>query len=157
MRPLKCNVRWNEHSLNAAGLEILVDEIPAGPFIYELFDVGGKTLWLAERDGLVRFYVETDDKRGFGGSEFEIQTRTGPYTLVGPWSSRAGVMNLFFETQSLEVSLTADPKGFEEGVFYSAHVTLAKAREALSLLQEPVRLRRVTKWEGEVYYEPEEV
>jgi len=154
MRVLKAVVEWNEHLLNSPRLQVLVDELPQKGFVYRSHKVGNNTLWFAEKDGEVSFFSEVPgNHRGFGGNTFTIQTENGPYELVGPWSSRAGCMNRYFEPQCVDVDITDDPDAWERGrTFYSGAITLEKAREACALIG-GVEMVRADKY-GDIRWEP---
>jgi hypothetical protein len=54
-------------------------------------------LFFAQKDGYVQFYLWDElngNNRGYGGSKIPIILENGTeITLLGPWSSRCGVMN----------------------------------------------------------------
>lgn len=117
---------------NAPTLEMLVDEMPKD-FVYR---TNGKGLYYGEKDGLVSFYFHSGNperQSGFGGSTFTLPMEDGTVkTLVGPWSSRAGVMNAHGFGPCLDVTLTDDPDAWERGwTMYAGHCTLAVALEAI--------------------------
>lgn len=60
--------------------------------------------YFAEKDGLVRFFYYTKPDDGYGGTVFPITMTDGRQVdLIGPWSSRSGVMNGLGFAPCLEV------------------------------------------------------
>lgn len=138
MKVLKARINWHFGYANDPSLELLVDKIPPREdLIYERRGrEGGFGLYMAVLDGYAHFYAwrGSGDDGGFYGMEFPIMTTTGPVTLKGPWSSRAGIMNRYFEQQVVDVSITDDPKHWEKDYFTSSAVTLEVAREAIAMI-----------------------
>lgn len=68
---------------------------PASEFIFDQHPDLPSIYYAEHRDGWVQFFSwnGTPD-RGHGGAHFPIMLRSGKeITLIGPWSSRSGVMN----------------------------------------------------------------
>ena len=135
MKVLKARIDWHFRYANNPSLEILVDKIPPKEdLIYEKRgDAWG--LYMAILDGYARYYAWNGpgNDGGFYGSEFPIMTTTGPVTLKGPWSSRAGVMNRYFE-HVVDALITDNPEHWGKGYFTSGAVTLEVAREAIAMI-----------------------
>jgi hypothetical protein len=88
---------------NEAYLEILIDKWPdKAEFVFEKktigMDRGGVDLYFAKhKSGAVRFMCDSHNGKGYGGAVFILPLTDGTVaTVKGPWSSRAGVMNLYF-------------------------------------------------------------
>ncbi len=146
MKPLKSQVNWMEGYANSPVLQVLVDKIPDMSNAIYLHHPDG--LYFAEKDGYVRFFSYKGPGQGYAGRCFpirvalgngrleqEVAMRAGRYkeeVLVGPWSSRAGVMNMYGFTPCMEISITDDPGVMKRGyTFYGAAVTLEFAKEAV--------------------------
>lgn len=104
-RIVRGRIDWMAGYGNRPHLEVELDyEPPAESFVYrkvevESRDFGGRpsvsTLYFAELGGVCRFFSYSGPGRGYGGSSFTLNMQGGgTETLVGPWSSREGVMNL---------------------------------------------------------------
>lgn len=82
----------------------LFDAFNHGAYIYSQIDTcyfGTDT-----RTGQVSFFSYDGPGRGFGGSTYNLPMRDGSVaTLIGPWSSRCGVMNAYGFTPSKEVTI----------------------------------------------------
>lgn len=155
MKALECSVEWYEKYANDPELRIIVDELPNQEDLrYKHIDLGANELWFAEKEGYVSFFSWTSPKQdeGFGGRHFPITLEDGSMiTLLGPWSSRAGVMNKWFLPQCLDVSLK--PSHDKYDLWYGASVTLNFALEAIKLCVEPIDL--VVKYKhGEYIFVP---
>lgn len=149
MKPLACRVkmfiddeltyasgqkvqRWS----NSPTLAILVDEMPeTKDFRYEQKG----SLYYGEKDGYVNFFAYDRPDQGYGGRHFPITMTDGTEkVLIGPWSSRAGVMNAAGFGPCLDVSITSRQDDWVRGyTFFAAAVTLDVALEAIKLWNEP--------------------
>lgn len=136
MKAIDVRVNWNEFYDNSPTLEVFVDEYPKGiwdedpntnPLRYKYMVTRSGNLFFGELDGYVSFfsggYPEKSD--GYYGRQFPIILESGEkIVLRGPWSSRAGVMNMYF-TPCMDISLTEDPKVWEKGhTFYASACTV---------------------------------
>lgn len=132
MKILDMQIDWRYKYGNSPDIKILVDEIP-DDLVYEVMTLAGNSeLYFAEKDGYVNFYSYKGPDNGFGGKSFELNLGNGESViLIGPWSSRTGVMNKFFPP-SREVSMTTNPEVMEKGItFSSGYVTVELLREAM--------------------------
>ena len=103
-----------------------------------------------ERDGLYRaedesgiasFFSYDGPSRGFGGAQWYIHMVDGPdRLLIGPWSSRCGVVNREYPDREPLVECVCD-----------CTVTYVR-KDVLEALGIP--LVREDKWESEIYYRP---
>jgi len=154
MKPVACSVEWYEGYANDPRLQIVVDRIPnAEEFRYE--HKGG--LWFAEKEGYVRFFSWNGpgNEEGYCGRCYPIKTIEGEETILrGPWSSRSGVMNKYFTTQSLDVSVKTEND--EYSCWCAGHVTLLFALEAIKLCEEPIELV-VKESHGEYIFVPKKI
>jgi hypothetical protein len=82
-------------------------EMPGfGGVIYETHEILDTrrpgTLYVGERpDGFVHFMLHRPtDETGYGGAVIPVQTKAGAFTIKGPWSSRAGVVNAYRQRQA---------------------------------------------------------
>lgn len=89
-------------------------EVPKEHELFERFDKGEYVydkignMYFAEDEvtGQCRFFVQTDNTNGFGGSTYKLQMSDGSVAeLKGPWSSRCGVMNRIGFIPSMEVNI----------------------------------------------------
>jgi len=120
--------RWKGFS-NKPELYILVENIPQ-TWLYE--KRGG--IYYAESEGKVSFYFYEKPGSGYGGSHIHVKMKDGTEeTLIGPWSSRAGVANKFFP-HCVEVIYTTDARDFKElRCGTCCALTLEMAQEAAKL------------------------
>jgi hypothetical protein len=166
MKILKTKVHWwGPNVLNAPDLQILVDKIPKfESLVYKRKQVGYQWLFLAEKEGYVKFFVWSGkgNDRGFDGMSIPIKVlinrKVRRVTLKGPWSSHCGVMNLAGFPHSMEVSIIDNPRYFEQGyTFMAGAITIPKVQEAIKLLSERVELIKTVSdnvWAlGEISYE----
>lgn len=155
MKPVACSVNWYEGYANDPVLQIVVDRIPnAEEFRYDHKD----GLWFAEKEGYVRFFSWNGpgNEEGYGNRCFPIKTKDGEEVVLrGPWSSRSGVMNKYFNPQSLDVSVKTEDSPYET-LWYSGHVTLLFALEAIKLCEEPIELV-VKESHGEYIFVPKKI
>jgi hypothetical protein len=166
MKPLACTLEdglpKGQETIysNAIRLEITVDEIPDYSYILHSVDeVLG--LYYAEKDGFVHFLAHSGTPKkqeGYGGRSFLIETLDGPKELIGPWSSRAGVMNAHGFGPCLDVTLKE-----EDGGRIAGACTLAFALEAIKLCRPVPHRQETTVWgvalckvedHGDIVYEP---
>lgn len=160
MRKLKiidAKINWNIGVANQPKLRILVDKIPQMEVM--TFKVKEQT-YLAQLGGYVRYfsYRGPGNDGGFYGTEFKINLHRGedqviPFTLKGPWSSRAGVVNTVFDEQIMDVSITDNPDRFEQDrMYYSGAITLDMALQAITLIEGAWLLRE--QKHGDITYVP---
>lgn len=79
------------------------------PSLYEKYCMqtghGDTTLYFGVNPvGIVSFYAYPGPGNGFGGAHIKVNTVSGEETLIGPWSSRCGVMNHAFQA-SMDITL----------------------------------------------------
>lgn len=158
MKALACEIHWNKGWANEPKAYILVDEIPKD-LVYDVHIEERGALFLGEKDGYVSYFSHSADLEkndgGFYGDCFTIKLRNGEeVTLKGPWSSRSGVMNKFFQTKCIEVGITDEPSVMDRGYTYmSGNVTVDFLQEAIKLCEEEVELIPYDS-HGEIYMVP---
>lgn len=104
MKILGASINWYDGFCNKPRLEIVVDSIPAS--FEELRYEQRGSLYFAEKDQYVSFFYYDGPSDGCGGHHFDIIMKDGTKkTLIGPWSSRCGVMNEAGFTPSVEVTI----------------------------------------------------
>lgn len=160
MKAIHAKVDWNKRWANSPRLKLLVNKIPED-LVYKKKEFDNGTFWVAEKDGLVRFFWENPkNKEGYAGHTFILDTEDGEeYRLTGPWSSRSGCINIEFpDIQCLEVSITDKISAWEMGyTFYSGAVTLEFAQEVIDEMDD-VELIKVYKYDDEEpYYIPRQI
>jgi hypothetical protein len=114
-------------------------------------------LWYAEHEptGYVQFFAwDGGQQNGFNGRHYDIETVDGEeVTLKGPWSSRAGVMNLagFGPCMKALYRTHPDQLGGRSGA-----ITVEAAEEAIDeYVEEDVELELVERFDAdEPYYIP---
>ena len=120
MKILKMKVNWNDGIANNPELQILASDIPT---IDEMEFLRDGELFFSEKDGYVRFFTGNPDKpgRGFGGREFILKMCNGTQTkLIGPFSSRAAVMNAAGMIECMDVAITDSEEVYEKGYTFTA-------------------------------------
>ena len=138
---------------------VYVDRLPdREELVYELLEWEGTHFLVAEKDGYVSYFCHSPDPEhndgGFGGSVFEVRVKgRGVVRYVGPWSSRAGVINrvLLEHGRRLQV---VDVCYVVEGYRVAAAISLSRLREAFRRLNVPYRLERRVVRGWEVVYVP---
>lgn len=155
MNVLEARVNWYEGYANNPELQVLVDEIPKRADLeYHMIQADKHgVMYHADKDGYVSFMYECfTDRAGYGGRSFNITVHadtpeggTMDVEVVGPWSSRAGVINHIFrdkpENHCVEVTMTDDPIAWERRyTFMSGAINLSLAIEALDLIRDPSKL-----------------
>lgn len=155
MEVLDAKVNWYLGYANDPELELLVDRFPGlEEFEFEQRD----DCWFAEKDEAVYFLHHSgkdENEGGFYGAEFRLRTKTGEVkALLGPWSSRAGVMNKVGFTPCLDVSYTDEVEAFKRGYFTGGHVTLHLALHVIKRFLPGIHLARIEEEDGEVRYVP---
>lgn len=154
MKILKSKIDWMLGWSNSAKLEITVDKIPESDK-YEFKDVGGERLYYSNNEGLVSFLSGHPDfpSTGYGGRKFELKMKDGPnHVLIGPWSSRSGVINKLFEPHCVEVVLYGSEGSFP-GLGCSSAMTIELATKCLKIVHPDLEFQIVKKWDDEIYYE----
>lgn len=154
MKPISCSVEWYEGYANDPKLQIVVDGKPKFEDLrYE--HKGG--LWFAEKGGYVSFFSWHGPKNeeGYCGRCYPITTVEGEEVLLlGPWSSRSGVMNQYFTPQCLDVSLKTVSDTYS--CWCAGATTLEFALEAIKLCEEPIELV-VKESHGEYLFVPRKI
>lgn len=142
---------------NSPELEVQVDNIPdRSEIIYQSTD--NRKLWYGETDGYANFFAGHPDNPGdgYGSRKFTLQTENGEVVLTGPYSSRAGVINMKGFGPVVGVKLTDDPDVIDRGyTFLSGSITLEKAQEAVDMV-EGLTLEKTVKFSNnEPYWIPQ--
>jgi hypothetical protein len=151
MTILDCKVEWREEWDNTPELFILVDEFPS--LEKTLFDYKPKGLFFAEEGDFVLFFYYVRPSQGFGGRSFTLNMKDGTKkTLVGPWSSRSGVMNDAGFTKCVEVVMTNSRENFKDGLpTLSGAIALSSAMKAVEEFLPDVTIIRAPGNEEEFY------
>jgi len=129
MKVLDAKVNWMQGWGNDPTLKVLVDKLPShDELVYEQKG----TLYYTHKDGYVSFFHYSKPDDGYGGSKFELKMKDGSIkTLVGPWSSREGVMNAAGFIPSVNCAITDEEDVWKKGyTFYSGSISLLKAIDA---------------------------
>ncbi len=129
MKVLRAKVDWHEEYMNSPSLILLVDEHSMDKIIY----TQKPGFYYGEYNGIVSFYAYKSPGEGYGGREFILPMDTGKKkTLKGPWSSRAGVANLFGFGPVMDVTYTSDIQDFHKGyTLYAGHCTVKIVQDFL--------------------------
>jgi hypothetical protein len=150
MRILDADVEWYEEVGNDPRLQVVVDEVPAREDLRFQHDDG---IYCGILDGYVDYYAWSGDGNdgGYGGVCITIQMGDDNVeTLHGPWSSRAGQVNLRRFGPIVDVDLTSDPTTTEQGYpIQSGALTLAAAKQAIDRVSEPCHLERRIRYDSE--------
>ena len=153
MEILDADIGWMLHCANDPYLMVLVDRIPRQrDLIYKRLNVNGSLMLLAESRGYVSFMCRsadlTQDTEGFGGHHFKLNVfGSDGFTITeiefnGAWSSRSSVMNLFYNTKSNEVSISANPEGFKvKRGFLGAHMRLDLVKKAIEVFNDKSEIK----------------
>lgn len=154
MRVLAAKVNWRYDYDNRGGnLQVLVDKIPAQK---DLRFQQKEDLYFAEHEGYVNFFsYQNGPSGGYGGSRFNIiMEDETTKVLEGPWSSRAGVMNRYFEPHCVNVSIVDSLKSWTQGyTFFAGAVTLELAQLA-TYMAGAFLVKEECKIDGDICYTP---
>jgi len=144
MRVLNVLIDTHAGYANKPTFIIMVDELPREPEKI-LFEKKGDLYFGYDKDGYVDFYSHNkDNPNGYGGRTINVMMRDGEeIDLVGPWSSRAGVMNVAGFPASVDVV-------FQE-VYTGRRMHGAILADTLSMHAE---LKKVETRDGEYTFEP---
>jgi hypothetical protein len=95
MNILDVQVDWSEEYDNDPTLRVVVDKAPdLNKLPHVAVPLDGGTMYVALQDGVCHFLCSTGDKSGYGGRKFDLTMADGRVKqVIGPWSSRAGVVN----------------------------------------------------------------
>lgn len=139
MNIIAAKINWYEQYMNSAQLVLLVDKIPdKSNIIHDIYeDEGGIFYCGSSDDGVVNFCLKSrNNSDGYYGSEFKLKTKHGEVSVIGPWSSRAGVANALFPQHTcVEVIVNDDKSSFSKG--YGGRriaVKLEVAEKALKMI-----------------------
>lgn len=147
MDVLAARVNWVENFDNTPRFEVLLSREPKPP-VFQQKDY----LYWGEDNGFVEFFYYHSPGKGYGGSKFTINVNGQTKTLIGPWSSRAGIMNKYFP-HCMEVSWVSDKASYDRGyTFIVGAITLELAKKAAKLAG--VHLVKITNNLGETTYYP---
>lgn len=126
----RIEVDWMERYANTPQWLVHVEELPEHkPYTLNYAQHG--TLYVAETwSGYVNFYAYSGPDRGFGGRIFPILVDGKPKDLIGPWSSRAGAVNMFTHHRVVEVVFV-----LPNGSRISGALTMYRLLVALQLLK----------------------
>lgn len=134
-------------------LHVLLDKIPdMSKLRYQHKLWHGRGLWWGEADGMVQFYAWTGpgNEHGFGGSVIPIVTTEGEHvSLLGPWSSRPGVMNKAGFPACMDVKWTVSRGDFEQNQGRYGCILVSKVNFAGK-----ITLVRQVDHDGEPTWEP---
>lgn len=166
MKALAVEVDWMFDWGNRPKLKFFVDKLPEMDN-YDYTILGNSNsqhsrLYYAEKDGFVDYLLDTTNpdgtskqEDGFAGRHFEIILKGGQkMVLKGPWSSRSGVVNKYFDNPCMEVTITDDLNVWEGGfTFFAGNVTVEFAKQAISEFLEDIEIISIEQY-GETYYTP---
>ena len=126
-------INWMEGWLNDPVIEVHTDVLPEG-FTYE-HNMG---CYFGTIDGsdFVNFFYYERPGNGYGGAKIDVNMKDGTVqTLVGPWSSRASVMNSMGFPHCTEVVII-----LPNGNHYSGAMLVSRVKELLIASDIPARL-----------------
>ena len=135
MELLDADVKWYFKYANKPTLLLLVDKMPSREqHLYKVHKSGGSRLYWSEAEGHVSFFChDPSHEEGFAGREFTLNLADGgQVTIKGPWSSRAGAMNCYFEPHCVDVVLY-ERDGNHPTLGYATAVTVDLAKKAAKL------------------------
>jgi len=136
---------------NAPRLVLYTPESPPSwdSYIYDFHCTG---LYQGIQGEWVNFFSYREPGQGYGGRKYNIKVRTQngfrEEVLEGPWSSRAGVINKYFVTHCVDVTIQAPDH------LYAAAVTLGAARRAIGMVQGACLCKQVDPHDGDIIYIP---
>jgi len=157
MEILKAKIDYKPQFSNSPTLQVLVDSLEC--MDHMVYQKDNRGLYFSEKDGFVNFFYYIRPDNGYAGRQFTLQIEQDDGSvkeevLIGPWSSRAGVMNRVFDTQCVEVSITDDPEAYDRGyTFCGGAITLEKAKEAINKIQGAALFKAISD-DGEITYIP---
>ena len=148
MKILNAKVDWMMNFHNHPSLMVLVDKIPEES-VYTHKD----GLYFSNTEGFCRYFAYEKPGDGYGGRQFPIKMDDGTTkVLIGPWSSRAGVMNHCF-TPCIDVYITEDTKNFGTKNYYTRYhgaITLELAEQAAKM----AKCHLVKVLDGDITWHP---
>ncbi len=155
MKILKARVNWMIGWLNQPDFQILVDRIPK---LDELRYEARDGHYYAELDGYVNFFGYSAPGEGYGGRTFTLHMKDGSKAdLIGPWSSRSGLLNAHGFGPCTEVAMTDDAAFFDRkkrfGCYYGGAITVPLAEEAARIAGVHL-VRHYQFGDKEFYYTP---
>lgn len=101
-------------------------------------------IYRAQEGDLVRFFSYTEPGNGYGGWQFNIHLTDGSHEhIIGPWSSRAGVVNMLYPDRDAVIECTED------------NIVTCVTVESLRRLG--IEFYEITKWGGEQYFIPAQI
>lgn len=144
MRILSAEIDMMEQWANDPVLKITVDRMPPSEeFIYTKIELTPRrAIYFAKHEcGIARFMVhDQDNERGYAGRVFTITLDDGTQvSMKGPWSSRSGVMNNYFD-HTTEVTIY-ERDGDHPSLGFASHIDVDIAREVLEGLDSELNLR----------------
>lgn len=149
-------VDWSAGWANMPTVMVHLSKAPPG--IYEIphkqkINSDGSALYYGQKEGFVSYFCEDNDKSGFAGRSFDILMEDGSIkTLVGPWSSRASVMNEEFGVACVEVTFDYDDNPYSS-LKYAGAMSVIYLIEAFSKLNPEIELFPVEQF-GELHWLP---
>lgn len=154
MKVKAAKIMWNENLLNEADLCLLVDKIPSIADVnHDVVATDDGIAYCGQKDGYVSFLFKANgNSSGFGGSSFSLNVGKDKVILHGPWSSRAGAMNVLFpQHQCVDVYFSDDPESFAKGFYTHGAVTLAVAHAAIRMIHPHLSLA-MKRVRGDIVY-----
>jgi hypothetical protein len=121
MKPAFIEINWNEGWANAPDLIVHEAPIARTDFVYKK----RRQFYFAyDRDTQQASYFSyTGPGTGFGGQHYHLKMVDGStHELIGPWSSRASVMNAMGFPKSVECTYKT-----EKGYSYSGAILMCRA------------------------------
>ena len=120
-----------------------------------LYECEEDSLYMGFYGHLVQYFAYSEPGRGYGGARVDITMMDGESrTLIGPWSSRTGVINYAFKdtfTPCVDVRITTGKDLHKAS--QSATLTLNKAISIAKTFGLPLKLESKTTLGGQKYHD----
>ena len=126
MKVSSAKVNWYIGLGNRPDLEIEVDELPSRDGL--VYQQKG-SLYVAEKDKYVSFYSCEKSGIGYNGINVIINVNGNMTALIGPWSSRAGVVNANGFPHCMDVICVERKSGNR----YAVAITIDLAKEVAAM------------------------
>lgn len=158
MRIIDVSVNWMTRYANRPTFEIKIEgSLPSlETATFRAIPLEHGTLYFGthEDSPIVHFfYHDSQNERGYAGTKFDLTMSDGStVSLVGPWSSRAGVVNRYVNDHILDVTLIPS-----DGYRMSGAIRVEDVREWLATNKPEILVEQYPFDDLDIRYEPKHI